>query len=148
MLQFGKRNPSPTTPGYPSADQQDDVSSRNRTPQGCPDPQSLLSIAEVCRFLPRRRGKKKHRTTVVRWMTKGVGGEVLTSWLVGGQRYTTLEAIKSFISRSTTASRAGEHTPPEAAHPTQSIRELTSPPKAEMTKRREHIEEDLKRFGL
>src|SRR5438067_1273444 len=62
---------SPDNPAHPSLD-------------GSPD--SLIPASLVPKYLPRcRRGKKVHRTTVLRWMSEGCRGVVLGSILVGGR---------------------------------------------------------------
>lgn len=55
-----------------------------------------LTLAEVPRHLPKRNGKKVHYSTVYRWVTKGTRGRVLESALIGGIRYTTIEALQRF----------------------------------------------------
>ena len=56
-----------------------------------------ITIAEVPLHIPKRRGRKVHYSTVYRWMTKGVRGRRLESLLIGGVRYTTLEALARFL---------------------------------------------------
>lgn len=58
---------------------------------------NLISLREVALVLPRRHEKKVHYSTVYRWATKGARGKVLESQLVGGVRYTTLEALRRFL---------------------------------------------------
>lgn len=57
----------------------------------------LISLREVAQVLPRRREKKVHYSTIYRWATKGARGKVLESQLVGGVRYTTVEALRRFL---------------------------------------------------
>lgn len=61
----------------------------------------LLSLPDVPDYLPRRHGKKLHLSTVHRWVRKGARGKVLDSMLVGGVRYTSLEALERFLGTST-----------------------------------------------
>ena len=56
-----------------------------------------ITIAEVPLHIPRRHGRMVHYSTVYRWMTKGVRGRKLESLLIGGVRYTTLEALARFL---------------------------------------------------
>ena len=56
-----------------------------------------ITIAEVPLHIPKRHGRKVHYSTVYRWMTKGVRGRKLESLLIGGVRYTTLEALNRFL---------------------------------------------------
>lgn len=60
----------------------------------------LLPLTEVLKHLPLRNGKRMHYSTVYRWATKGARGHVLESFLVGGIRYTSHEAIERFITRA------------------------------------------------
>lgn len=53
---------------------------------------------------------KPHKSTVWRWVLKGVRGIRLETIVVGGKRYTTIEAIERFIA-ATTAKANGEPTP-------------------------------------
>lgn len=67
-------------------------------PQG-PDlrTETPLALADVPNYLPKRHGKKAHYSTIFRWVTKGARGRVLESKLVGGVRYTTVEAVNRFL---------------------------------------------------
>ena len=58
---------------------------------------SLIPLCEAPNFLPKRRGKKVHYSTVYRWATKGARGRILRSELVGGVRYTSLESLREFF---------------------------------------------------
>ncbi len=57
-----------------------------------------ITLSEVPKYLPKRAGKKVHYSTVYRWVTKGSRGKVLDSVMVGGIRYTTIEAVHRFLS--------------------------------------------------
>lgn len=46
-------------------------------------------------------------TTVWRWAMKGVRGVTLESFVRGGRRFTTTEALQRFIQRTTAASDGG-----------------------------------------
>ena len=56
-----------------------------------------IALADAVQHLPTRRGRKIHHSTIFRWATKGVRGRILETWLVGGVRYTTLEALQRFF---------------------------------------------------
>lgn len=58
--------------------------------------ETLVSLREASAHLPTRRGKKVHYSTIFRWATKGARGLKLDSWLIGGVRYTTVEALERF----------------------------------------------------
>ncbi len=53
----------------------------------------LITIADAARIVPTR----PHIGTIFRWMTRGVRGRVLASWLIGGQRFTSRVAIEDFL---------------------------------------------------
>ena len=59
--------------------------------------ETAITIAEVPLHIPKRHGRKVHYSTVYRWMTKGVRGRKLESLLIGGVRYTTIEALARFL---------------------------------------------------
>lgn len=59
--------------------------------------EQLISLSETPDYLPRRRGKKVHISTIYRWVFKGARGKQLESVLLGGIRYTSLEAIQRFL---------------------------------------------------
>jgi hypothetical protein len=59
--------------------------------------EQAIPLAEVANLLPKRNGKKVHYSTIYRWATKGTRGRVLESKLVGGIRYTTVEAVQRFL---------------------------------------------------
>lgn len=63
--------------------------------------ETLLALTEVPNFLPRRRGRKVHYSTVFRWATKGARGKVLQSQLIGGIRYTSIAALNRFLEPAT-----------------------------------------------
>ena len=59
--------------------------------------EQLLAISDVPDFLPRRRKKKIHISTVYRWLLKGARGKILESVMIGGIRYTSQEALRRFM---------------------------------------------------
>lgn len=58
---------------------------------------SPLTLAEVPNYLPKRHGRKTHYSTIFRWATRGTRGRVLETTLIGGIRYTTVEALERFL---------------------------------------------------
>lgn len=60
---------------------------------------TLLTISEAAKSLPMR----PNVSTVWRWIQRGVRGVTLDTVLVGGRRYTSKEALQSFVERSTAA---------------------------------------------
>ena len=63
-----------------------------------------ITLAQVPIHVPKRGGKKVHSSTVYRWATKGARGRVLESVMVGGIRYTTIEAVRRFLSANSQVS--------------------------------------------
>lgn len=64
------------------------------------DGEQLVAISEVPNLMPPRRGRKLHMSTVYRWVLKGARGKVLDSAMLGGLRYTSLEALQRFMGTS------------------------------------------------
>ena len=44
-------------------------------------------------------GKRPHPSTVWRWALKGSNGVTLKTWMIGGRRMTTAEAVNEFIEK-------------------------------------------------
>jgi hypothetical protein len=60
----------------------------------------VLSFAEACRHLPRRRASRPaHPGTLYRWAAKGLRGVHLETIQVGGTQCTSLEALQRFFER-------------------------------------------------
>ena len=57
----------------------------------------ITRIAEHERLWPK--GRTPHRDTISRWARLGCRGVRLESVLLGGRRYTSLEAIERFITK-------------------------------------------------
>ena len=69
-----------------------------------PDSETLVSLTEAARLLPRRRaGKKPHVSCLYRWTTHGCKGVLLESLQCGGTRVTSREAIARFFRALTQA---------------------------------------------
>lgn len=63
-----------------------------------PSTETLISLTEAARSLPRRRGgKKPHVSCLYRWTTSGCKGVILESLQVGGTRCTSREALARFL---------------------------------------------------
>ncbi len=62
--------------------------------------ETLVSFAEACERLPRRRaGKRSHPNTLYRWASHGVRGHHLETIQVGGTLCTSLEALQRFFNQ-------------------------------------------------
>ena len=69
-----------------------------------PTTETLLSLADAARLLPRRRaGKKPHVSCLYRWTKTGCKGVILESIQVGGTRCTSKAALSRFFRRLTQA---------------------------------------------
>lgn len=67
-----------------------------------PNTETLISLSDAAKSLPRRRGgKKPHISCIYRWTTSGCRGEILDSIQVGGTRCTSPEALARFFRRLT-----------------------------------------------
>lgn len=63
-----------------------------------PNTETLVTLTEAARLLPRRRaGKKVHPSCCYRWTTTGCKGVILESIQVGGTRCTSREALARFF---------------------------------------------------
>lgn len=63
------------------------------------NPERLIPLKEAANHLPKRSGKKVHYSTLYRWATKGTRGRILETSMVGGVRFTSLEALERFVER-------------------------------------------------
>lgn len=61
------------------------------------DSETLLTLQEVSQHLPARNGRRLHYSTIFRWAQRGVRGRRLETLLVGGTRFTSLEALSRFL---------------------------------------------------
>ena len=69
--------------------------------------ETLVSFAEACERLPRRRaGRRPHPNTLYRWASHGIRGIRLETLRVGGTLCTSLEALQRFFEALTV--EAGE----------------------------------------
>jgi hypothetical protein len=72
-----------------------------------PNTETLVSLTEAARHLPRRRaGKRPHVSCIYRWTTSGCRGVILESVQVGGTRCTSKEALARFFRRLTAGDAA------------------------------------------
>lgn len=76
--------------------------------------ESLITLTEAARSLP----NKPHVATLYRWMSRGVRGIRLRTFLVGGRRYTSREALDEFINA---ASQVGKQSGEVTTVPTKKV---------------------------
>ena len=66
--------------------------------------ETLILLKDTPANLPARNGKRINLSTIYRWVNRGRVGVKLETVIVGGQRYTSLEALQRFdesIAKST-----------------------------------------------
>jgi hypothetical protein len=67
-----------------------------------PNSETLLSLAQAAKHLPRRRGGRPvHVSCIYRWTTSGCKGVILESIQIGGTRCTSRQALSRFFRRLT-----------------------------------------------
>jgi len=62
-----------------------------------------ISLLAAARMLP----GDVHENTVRRWAKDGVQGVVLDTWMIGGRRYTSEQAILDFVDQLTAVKATG-----------------------------------------
>jgi hypothetical protein len=85
--------------------------------------QNFLSLREAAKLFP----GQPHISTIFRWTERGIRGNRLETWLIGGKRFTTNDAINSFVVK---------------------INGKVNVPSKGREKRILQAEEELKEFGL
>jgi hypothetical protein len=75
---------------------------------------NLIALSDVVDLLPKRRGKKIHIKTVMRWVIEGCRGTRLTATKIGGVWYTSnawlIEFQQSCSERIRSANGSGSYT--------------------------------------
>jgi hypothetical protein len=62
--------------------------------------EDVIGLQDVPELLPEAApGKRVHRVTVHRWVTKGVRGVRLETTRIGGRRRTSRQAVRRFLDR-------------------------------------------------
>lgn len=72
--------------------------------------ESPITVAEAAKLLPTNRGKKRHLSSVVRWILHGKEGVRLEGFRAGETYFTTKQALARFFSMLT-AKRRGDPLP-------------------------------------
>jgi len=75
-----------------------------------PNTEHLITLKQAARQLP----GNVHLSTLHRWRMRGVKGVKLETLMIGGRRYTSVEALSRFFERTTQAAD-GEVAKPRAA---------------------------------
>ena len=58
--------------------------------------ESIVTLSEAARSLPRVNGKSPHASTIWRWARKGLSGIHLETRRIGGRFVTSIEALERF----------------------------------------------------
>jgi hypothetical protein len=110
--------------------------------------EELLSARQVTELIPPRRlGRKMHLSTVHRWWTSGCGGVRLESIRIGGQRFTSLQALQRFFDRLTRLDHTSIASPP-SADPIPTSRPSRPPVQRSRAERHLRVERELDELGL
>ena len=91
--------------------------------------EALVPLRDVPDLLPSRQGRKLHVSTAYRWAQRGVGGRRLETVQIGGQTYTSREALDRFAiqpevtgsGRPTSSQRQRLHEQEQAEHEADSL---------------------------
>ena len=62
--------------------------------------EQIISVDEAAKHISKISGKKRNRHVILRWMNRGCSGVKLDSILIGGEIYTSREALNTFVNRS------------------------------------------------
>jgi hypothetical protein len=81
----------------------------------------LIPLAQLSAELPHR----PHASTLARWATRGIRGIRLETWMLGGRRCTTRDAVDRFI-RATSAAGARQKPQRFSAAPSNSSRQVAA----------------------
>ena len=82
--------------------------------------ETRMSPAALARHLQARDASRPiHVSTIIRWITRGIGGERLQAVRLGGRWVTSLEALDRFVARLTAGTAASATNPPAAAEAAQ-----------------------------
>lgn len=70
--------------------------------------ETLLQLREVPTWTDENLGRRVHISTVFRWRQRGARGVKLETVLIGGNRYTSVEALHRFFAKSTAAAEGND----------------------------------------
>ena len=70
--------------------------------------QTIISIDEAAKHVSKISGKKRNRAVILRWINRGVSGVRLAAIRIGGEIFTSQEAINAFLNESR-AARTKKH---------------------------------------
>lgn len=62
--------------------------------------QTIISIDDAANHVGKISGKKRNRSVIHRWINRGVSGVKLDAIRIGGEIFTSQEAVNDFLNRS------------------------------------------------
>jgi hypothetical protein len=65
--------------------------------------ETIISLDDAARHVATISGKKRNRRVILRWISRGVAGVRLPAIRIGGQLYTSAEALNYFLNESQAA---------------------------------------------
>ena len=68
--------------------------------------ETILSVDEAAKHVSKIAKKKRSRPVIMRWANRGVAGVKLATILIGGEIYTSAEALNRFMNESRAAKLA------------------------------------------
>lgn len=71
--------------------------------------EELVLVREVPGLLPKKNGRKKHLASIYRWLSRGLVGVRLESVYIGGEQYTSKQALDRFFYAVTKAKQTSSH---------------------------------------
>ena len=77
--------------------------------------EQMIPLSKIPAWCEKHLGNRVNRSTVHRWRLRGARGSTLETVLIGGRRYSSLEALLRFFD-STTAAEDGVDSPQLNAH--------------------------------
>lgn len=78
---------------------------------------SVISLAEAAKLIPRIDGKRPHTSTLWRWCRRGIGGVCLEHIRIGHRVCTTTSALNQFVQQLAQVDRVPRHQTQLRTHP-------------------------------
>lgn len=64
---------------------------------------SIISVEAAAKHVSKLCGKKRNRSVILRWINRGVSGVKLEAIRIGGDLFTSREALNEFLNKAQTA---------------------------------------------
>jgi hypothetical protein len=79
--------------------------------------EDLIPLGQTARLIPSRKpGRRVSISCLYRWCAHGRRGVKLESWVIGGTRYTSRQAIARFVAATNLTSQSGPQSRAVAVH--------------------------------